>query len=338
MTDEKDSKVEIFTFGDPLPVIEGRGLIDFVECWFNGHYYEPPINFQGLAKARHASVHHESAMTCKVNILTSCYKGHKLLSRQQFRQIAMDYIIFGNAYVERRENMLGQPLRLRPALARMVRAKKDGGYTFLTDHFQMHDFEDDSLFHFKEPDINQEIYGVPQYLSALQSIFLNEAATLFRRKYYINGAHAGFILHISDAVQDEKDIDAIRKALKESKGVGNFRNLFLYTPNGKKDGVNLIPISEVQAKDEFLNVKNVSRDDVLAAHRVPPQLMSVLPANVGGFGNARDAAAVFARNEVEPLKSVFLDLNMWLGEEVIRFDDYVIDGLSATGDRLASSA
>ncbi len=35
-------------------------------------------------------------------------------------------------------------------------------------------------------------------------------------------------------------VDALRKALRDSKGPGNFRNLFLYSPNGKKDGVQLI--------------------------------------------------------------------------------------------------
>lgn len=52
----------------------------------------------------------------------------------------------------------------------------------------------------------------------------------------------------------------------------NFRNLFMYSPNGKKDGLQIIPLSEVAAKDEFLNIKNVSRDDMMAAHRVPPQI------------------------------------------------------------------
>ena len=75
-------------------------------------------------------------------------------------------------------------------------------------------------------------------------------------------------MHISDPAQQQEDIDAIRQALKDSKGPGNFRNLFLYSPNGKKDGVQLIPVSEVAAKDEFFIIKNVSRDDVLAAHRI----------------------------------------------------------------------
>jgi capsid portal protein len=57
----------------------------------------------------------------------------------------------------------------------------------------------------------------------------------------------------------------------------NFRNLFLYSPNGKKDGVQVIPISEVAAKDEFLGIKDATRDDILAVHRIPPQLLGIVP-------------------------------------------------------------
>ncbi|GKJ20610.1 hypothetical protein NUBL13794_17140 [Klebsiella pneumoniae] len=43
----------------------------------------------------------------------------------------------------------------------------------------------------------------------------------------------------------------------------------MYSPYGKEDGIQIIPLSEVAAKDEFLNIKNMSRDDMMAAHRVP---------------------------------------------------------------------
>lgn len=56
---------------------------------------------------------------------------------------------------------------------------------------QPYAFTPGSIFHLLEPDINQEIYGLPGYLSAIPSILFNESATLFRRKYYINGSHAG---------------------------------------------------------------------------------------------------------------------------------------------------
>jgi hypothetical protein len=35
---------------------------------------------------------------------------------------------------------------------------------------------------------------------------LNEASPLFRRKYYENGSHAGFILYLTDPAQNEAEL------------------------------------------------------------------------------------------------------------------------------------
>lgn len=129
-------------------------------------------------------------------------------------------------------------------------------------------------------------------------------------------------MYMTDPAQSQQDVDNIRSAMKSTKGPSNFRNLFMYSPNGKKDGIQIIPQSEVAAKDEFLNIKNVSRDDMLAVHRVPPQLMGVMPSNIGGFGDVEKASKVFARNEVIPLQKKFEELNNWLNDEVIRFLPY----------------
>lgn len=42
--------------------------------------------------------------------------------------------------------------------------------------------------------------------------------------------------------------------------------LVAYTPGRKRDGLQILPVSEIAAKDEFFNIKNFTRDDVLAAH------------------------------------------------------------------------
>lgn len=94
-------------------------------------------------------------------------------------------------------------------------------------------------------------------------------------------------MYITDAAQNQEDVKNIRQAMKSTKGPGNFRNLFMYSPNGMKDSIQIIPLSEVAAKDEFLNIKNVSRDDIMAAHRAPPQMMGIIPSNTGGFGDVK---------------------------------------------------
>ncbi|MBR7365219.1 Presumed portal vertex protein, partial [Klebsiella pneumoniae] len=76
---------------------------------------------------------------------------------------------------------------------------EDGVYWYVSDYTHPHQFAPGSVCHLLEPDINQELYGMPEYLSALNSAWLNESATLFRRKYYQNGAHAGYIMYVTDA-------------------------------------------------------------------------------------------------------------------------------------------
>lgn len=322
-----DTSIEAFTFGDPVAVLDRRELLEYLECLDAGKWYEPPLSWDGLARSFRAAVHHSSPIYVKRNILVSTYRPSPALSRAELSRFVLDYLIFGNAYLERIDARSGKLLDLKTAPAKYTRrGKADDTYWFIKGFQQEHEFRRGSVFHLMEPDINQELYGLPEYLSALNATWLNESATLFRRRYYKNGSHAGFILYMTDPAQNEGDVTALRTALKEAKGPGNFRNLFMYAPNGKKDGIQVIPVAEVAAKDEFWNIKATTRDDQLAAHRVPPQLIGVIPANVGGFGDVAKAAAVFARNELRPLQARMLEINDWVGEEVIQFDRYEIPG------------
>lgn len=317
------AKFEAFSFGDPTPVLDRYDFL-YTGVWMSANeWYEPPVDFPALAKSYRATAHHGSALQVKRNILVKTFIPHRLLSRRAFAALAIDHLVFGNSYLERIHSRTGKLLELRPARSKYMRRGVElDRYFWVPNWLERQEFPRGRIIHLMEPDIDQEVYGLPDYLGSLQSAWLNESATLFRRKYYLNGSHAGFILYITDPAQQQDDIDAIRTALKEAKGPGNFRNLFLYSPGGKKEGVQVIPVSEVAAKDEFWNIKNVTRDDQLAGHRVPPQLMGIIPNNTGGFGDVEKAARVFVANELEPLQASFREVNEILGEEVIRFSPY----------------
>lgn len=316
-------RVEAFTFGDPTPVLDSRGLLDYVECWQNGRWYEPPISLDGLARTTRSNVFLQSGLTFKRNMLARTFVPHRLLSLEAFEQLSLDWITFGMAYVENRKSVLGSPVTLQPCLAKYMRRGVDLDSFFMVRGWrQEHAFASGTVYQLREADVDQEIYGMPEWLSALQSALLNESATLFRRKYYNNGSHAGFILYMTDAAKTEDDVEKLQQALRQAKGPGNFRNLFVYAPGGKKDGLQLLPVSEVAAKDEFGGIKNITRDDMLASLRIPPQLMGIVPQNAGGFGSIREAAMVWAANELEPLQTRMRRVNDWIGEEVIRFRSY----------------
>ncbi len=315
-----------FTFGEPSAVLDRRDILDYLECVNNGRWYEPPVSFNGLAKSLRAAVHHSSPIYVKRNILASTFMPHPLLSQQDFSRFALDFLVFGNAFLELRKSITGRPLKLETSPAKYTRRGiEDDVYWWVPTFDQPHPFAPDSVFHLLEPDINQELYGMPEYLSALNSAWLNEAATLFRRKYYQNGAHAGYIMYVTDAAQSSTDVESLRDAMRNSKGLGNFKNLFFYAPNGKSDGIKIVPLSEVATKDDFFNIKKVSAADLLDAHRIPFQLMGGKPENVGSLGDIEKVAKVFVRNELIPLQDRIREVNEWAGQEVIRFKSYTLD-------------
>lgn len=229
----------------------------------------------------------------------------------------------GNAYLERRDSLGGRPLKLLNSPAVHTRRGKDDGQFFWVPGYRNErEFATGTVFQLSETDLEQEIYGVPEYVAALQSALLNEQSTLFRRRYYQNGSHAGFVFYLNEALMSDEDADDIEEALDGAKGVGNFKNLFIHAPGGKKDGVQIIPIGEAAAKDEFLGIKQATTEDVLAAHRVPPILLGFVPRNAGGLGSITDAATSFLDNVAEPIMTRMLEVNDWVGEEAIAFEEF----------------
>lgn len=321
--DNRGKSIDAFTFGDPEPVNSRATMLDMLECWHNQRWYEPPISLDGLSRSFRASPHHSSAIFLKRNMLAASLDPASLISRSDFSAMVQDYLILGNAYVQVVRNRLGGVLRLDHCLAKYTRrGVAPGSFWWVPGYQNEVEFEGGTVHQIMAPDINQEIYGIPEYLSALRSALLNENATLFRRRYYENGSHAGYILYATGEFADG-DVDAMRDALKRSKGPGNFRNLFVHSIGGKENGIRMLPIAEAGAKDEFLGIKNTTRDDVLAAHRVPPQLLGIIPANAGGFGDPAKALDSFVELEILPLQSVFLELNDAVGREVLRFRERV---------------
>lgn len=324
--------IQAFSFGDDVSVLNGRDLWGYFDgVYRNADWWEPPVPMVALAKSYRMSPHHQSAVKFKVNQLTRHFKPSRWLSVEAHERMALDLVQMGNFYAEEVRNLGGRVMELRHAPAVHMRVGVEAGRYFWTrpdisglgtSWSGALEFKPGSIHHVFEPDVLQEIYGLPEWLSALQSGLLNENATLFRRRYYLNGAHAGFVFYLSEPTINDKDAAAIREALGRSKGVGNFKNLFLHVPNGKKDGVQIMPIAEVAAKDEFAGIKNITRDDMLAAHRVPPQLLGVIPQNNGGFGDVRSAMDVFFPNEIGPLMAKMRQINDRTGLPVVEYMDY----------------
>jgi len=314
-----------FAFGDAESVLDRRDLAQFFEIWHNGRWYEPPMPMGRLAQVFNMTPYHRSAVGLKVNMLVAQQVATRWLDSDSFERFAQDFIQMGNGYLEYVPNMAGRMARAAYAPAVHLRAGvAEGQFWFVNQAKGIeHAFAPGAIYQLQQPDVAQEVYGMPEWLAALQSGLLAENATLFRRRYYLNGAHVGSVLYWTDTVMDEEALDTIEETLTSAKGVGNFKNMLIHVPGGSKDGFRILPIADAQAKDEFYNVKTISRDDMLAAHRIPPQLLGIVPQNNGGFGKVGEARDSFFETEILPIQQRMLRMNARFGVPLLAFRDYV---------------
>lgn len=149
-------------------------------------------------------------------------------------------------------------------------------------------------------------FGNIAFIGGIHSARLNSEATIFRRRYYNNGAHLGFILYANDPNITGEVESEIKDKIEQSKGLGNFRNMFINIPKGDPEGVKLISVDEVSAKDEYANVKSISVQDILRAHRFHSGLAGIIPTNSAVMGNPDTARNTYRKDEIIPLQRKFM--------------------------------
>lgn len=316
-----------WSLGAPEPVLDSNGVLDYLHCYWNGEYWEPPVDRYGLNRLRHASVYHPSAMQAKINMVmgTTEIVDKSMITYDDIEALISDLEFFGDFHVQGILSRTKKVVRLKHAHSIYTRRLEDKNqFGFVRPGEEMHTFKKGAVLQVRKFDTTQEMYGLPGYLASINAILLKENALLFRRKYYKNNAHMGFILYISDPAIGDPAIDKIEKSLKDAKGPGNFKNMVIHSPNGDKDAIQLVSVSEFAAKDEFLNVNRVAMADQLAIHRVPWQLMGILPDTNTPAGNMPDVATVFAMNEIKPFHRKLDSINQFAGKTILKFHDYTI--------------
>ncbi|MDH5751399.1 MAG: phage portal protein [Deltaproteobacteria bacterium] len=320
---DKKSNFAVIEIGGLEPVLENSTMDYLTTWWDEAHeHYEPPVNLDHLTRLLRVNAHHESAIHCKRNTVLAGYIAPAAVARKVMSAVAFDYILYGNAYLRIVPDRAGRPVRLDHLHARTMRRAKERGRYHQVLPTETIKFAEGEVIHVSMYAPESSVYGLPEYLGALSSVLLNEQGTLFRRKYYVNGAHMGFILHTAGDIDDDT-MDIIEDRLKDTKGVGNFRNLMIHTDSGE-DKVTLIPVGDF-AKDDFEKIKNISRDDIISAHRVPPQILAVLTDNkLPTTGDLDKVVDLYHKNVVRPIQLDLMDeINQYLPDgSKVDFEPY----------------
>lgn len=79
-----------------------------------------------------------------------------MLDRAAFSGFALDYLMFGNGYLERRDSLTGRAVSLQHSLAKYTRRGVEPGTFFFVPNWRdEHEFRPGSVFQLREPDVNQ---------------------------------------------------------------------------------------------------------------------------------------------------------------------------------------
>lgn len=310
------SSIDMFSFGDPETCLDNR-MTEYIGIYadMNG-LYSPPISLPGLIKLLRVNAQHGPILYFKRNMILKWFKPNPILSPRTFKKFAFDYCWSANGYLQIIRNAFGAVIKLRhlPSLT-MRYTSTPGVYAQIKSDGSVTRFKKGEVIHLKEYDPSQGIYGIPQYYGGIQSALLNEDATLFRRKYFKNGAHMGFIFSMADPNLSVEDEAALKAAIRDSKGVGNFRSLFINNRSGKVDAdkaIKITPVGDIATKDDFDKIKKITLNDMLSMHRAMEALCGQSSGDSPGFGDLDKITRAYYNNEVVPMQQDMEEINEYL--------------------------
>jgi PBSX family phage portal protein len=315
--------ITLIPFGEPESVLAANPA-DYLGITLGyDNYYIPPVSQTGLAKLARANPHHARCGQFKKNLLVRDYIDNPALPIEELEKAALDYLFLGNCYFQVTRNRLGQVIAFSHLPAVRMRRRQGGLYGFVGLHNEMIHFQPGEVVHLLEYELTQQIYGIPPWFGAIHSVLLNEDATLFRRRYYRNGAHMGFILLTMDPRLSTADEQLLKEQIAMSKGVGNFRSMYINIPSqGDADkAITLVPIGEMKTNSDWDKIKNISRNDILSAWGVRPELAAMMPEGYASTGDLDKVVRLNYESEIKPLQIVFKKLNKFASIDPVQFNE-----------------
>lgn len=299
-------KMSLISFGNPERAI--LNPLEYEPVYYDGssQYYTLPVNRLALAELPDINGQHGGILRARTNMITADFVRGGGMNQESIQAAVMNLLTFGDIALLKLRNAFGKVIALHPLPSLYLRRGKDSKFHILQKNGAV-TYEEKDIVFIKLYDTRQQVYGKPDYLGGIHSAMLNNDATIFRRRYYKNGAHLGYILYTTDANMTDELEEEMRQQIAAGKGVGNFKSMMINIPNGKEKGVQLLPVGDMGAKDEFVNIKNISMQDILNAHRFPPGLAGMMPNNNSSFPDITKTREAYQRDEVVPVQKLISD-------------------------------
>lgn len=300
-------------------------------------YINPFCDFDMLLNLYYANVYHARSIRIKSNLLSQIeIKESNIdkflpvgISPKYFLKVfTLNLELYGNAGIESagsKNNFYMYNIK-----GNELRTGKNG------EIFQVLNSEVKKLdgFMLKYYSPRSHYYGEPDYLAALKQIALNQKADIYNEKFFDNGARPDMAIIYENAEPSQEQLNAFKDFFGNSfKGYQNSHNTLVLFGNdiGEKDAK--IRFENLGGVDDlsFEKLKKVSRDEIAAAHGLPPRLLGITESSaLGGSGELIGQLHQFNEIEIKPkielIEGFFENIGIKLRLKPIDVTDFKDDG------------
>ena len=297
---------------------DSKQIIENFDTLLNG-LIEPFFSFEAMLLLYYANTYHRRSINIKAKLLSQIESTNLekflppgITPTSFLHSFALEYELYGNAFLEK--TMLNR-LYILPGFE----ARVDIHRNIYQNRFLAYTKLDG--YHLKNYSPRSRFYGEPEYLATIKQIQTTQKADEYNSKFLDNGARPGFAVIFENGEPTPEQIESFRQFFGDNyKGYDNAnKTIILSTASamGDKDAkIRLEKLSEIE-DISFKLLKEVNRDEIIAAHGVPPRLVGVISAGqLGGSNELISQLHSFNELELKPKRQQLEEFFASIGIEL----------------------
>lgn len=305
------------------PIIKARTAYPAEGQGFANGLVYPPLSLAQILSLTYSNAFHTQCIALKADMAVGLeYEAPKPVETflenvsggdpflELLQKVVFDWECMGNGYFEVARSRRGQIGELYHVHAQTVfadvRQNHLAGYVQEVDGaVEFAPFGErngqNELFQFKRYSPLSTWYGLPEWVAALEALRLDQEKKSFYAAFFKNFAVPSLAVVLTGAEFDEATEATIREGFKQVKGVDNAHKTMLLSVPFEGANISFEKLM-VDLKDlPFEKLSQSTREEILAAHGVPPRLVGIVTAGaLGGGGEMEGQMLSFVEMKVKP--------------------------------------
>lgn len=298
----------------------------------------PFLNFDALRALYYANTYHRRSIMLKARLLSQIEESN-LHEHMPFnmnpKTFLYNFIInlemHGNGFLEHSGTASNFNLYLLPTTEGRVDKEQR-----IYQYKDMKKVELDG-YHYGYYSPMSRFYGEPDYLGVIANILVNKKIDEYNNTFFQNGAKPELAISFENAQPSDEQIQAFRSFFGTNfKGHTNAHKTLILSTGTPTEGstsnarIRIDDLSKIEDLS-FKDLRNTNRDEIIAAHGVPPRLAGVMTAgSLGGGGELVGQLHAFNELEIKPkienLEYFFRQIGISLALKSVDVTNFKDDG------------